>query len=237
MSLTAARLRNSLVGRWRKYLGRPLGRAAQLATRRARISRYLASHGAPALILGAGPQRRDGWLASDLQPRNGSVVYIDACRPLPFPDGSLAFVFAEHMVEHIAYEQGAGLALEVLRVLRPGGVFRIATPDLQAIARLVLPPLDPAALRYVQAFNRVFGRPDDSAAVVANRALRWWGHQFVYDETTLRDLLERAGFATIERKAVGQSFHAMLQDLEGHGDVIGQEMNRYETMVLEATKR
>ncbi len=237
MSLTAARLRNLLVGRWRKYLTRPLDRAARLATRRARIARYLAEHPVPALILGAGPQRRAGWLASDLAPQGEDVVYIDAARPLPLPDGSLAFVFAEHMIEHVAYDAAARLAREVLRVLRPGGVFRIATPDLQAIARLVLPPLDPAAQHYVEASNRVFGRPEDSAAVVANRALRWWGHQFVYDEATLRGLLQQAGFGTIERKAVGQSSHAMLQNLEGHGDVIGQDINRYETMVLEATRR
>ncbi len=237
MAITVARLGNSLAGRGRKYFFQPIALLLQRATRARRIAAYLAATASPALILGAGAQRRAGWLATDLAPENRDMLYVDAARRLPFDDASFAFVFAEHMFEHVPYGVGVELAREVLRILRPGGVFRIATPDLQAIARIALPPLDAAAQRYVDASNELFGEHvGNGAAFVVNRVFRWWGHEFIYDQQTLVDLLERTGFAGFVRCRMGESGHAPLAGLEHHGGVVGQDMNLYETMVLEATK-
>lgn len=215
----------------------PLKRLRQMAVRRRRIDAYLRGTRDPALIIGAGGQRRAGWLSSDLDPRDPETIRIDATKRLPFPDGSLAYVFAEHMIEHIDYRQGQALVGEVLRVLRPGGVLRIATPDLVRLAKLVCEPMDAEAQAYVDWSNGSFGEHvGNRPSFVLNRAMRWWGHTFLYDAPTLRDLLEKAGFTDVEFREVGDSPHAALRGMEHHGDVISDAANSFETMVVEASK-
>lgn len=206
-------------------------------SRAGKIAKYLQSTKTPALILGAGSQFRAGWLASDLEPVDSAIIPIDATRPLPFADNSLAYVFAEHMIEHVDYSDGRNLMREIHRALRPGGVVRIATPDLARCASLVVGPLDASAQAYVDWSNDTFGEHvNNRASFVLNRLVRWWGHRFIYDQPTLVDLMAWAGFVAIEAQQVGQSTHPMLQGIEHHGDVISEQANRFETMVIEGTK-
>ena len=215
----------------------PFKRLYQMATRRRRIEAYLRDTAEPRLILGAGAQQRPGWLSSDLDPRDPRTIRIDATRPLPFADGSLAYVFAEHMIEHIDYRQGQALVAEVLRVLRPGGVLRIATPDLVRFARLVCEPLNAEQQAYVDWNNGLFGEHvSNRTSFVLNRIMRWWGHTFVYDAPTLVELLENAGFVDLAFEQVGESRHEALQGLEHHGVEISDAANRFETMIVEAKK-
>ena len=49
-----------------------------------------------------------------------------------------------------------------------------------------------------------------------NRAFRGWGHQFLYNERTLRATLRDAGFADVTCVEYGQSSHDELRGLERH---------------------
>lgn len=189
------------------------------------------------MILGAGSQLREGWLVSDLDPVNEPIIPIDATRKLPFPDSSLAYVFAEHMIEHTVYRHGQNLMRDIHRVLRVGGVVRIATPDLVRTARLVVEPLDDTAQAYADWNNKTFGEHvKNRPSFVLSRLMGWWGHQFIYDQPTLVDLMKGAGFVAIEVQQIGESWHAMLRYVEHRGDVICEQANRFETMVIEGTK-
>lgn len=235
--MTPDKLLHKLRNRWRDRVIKPVLVASARASRAGKIARYLQSTKTPALILGAGSQLREGWLASDLDPTNGAIIPIDATRRLPFPDASLAYVFAEHMIEHIDYRNGQKLMREIYRVLRAGGVVRIATPDLVRTARLVVEPLDEAAQAYVDWNNTTFGEHvNNRPSFVLNRLMRWWGHQFVYDQPTLVDLMKEAGFVAIEAQQIGESPHVMLRHIEHHGDIVSEMANRFETMVIEGTK-
>lgn len=48
---------------------------------------------------------------------------------LPFDDEQFSFAFTEHFLEHLCLRDCFALLKEVLRVLQPGGVFRISVPD------------------------------------------------------------------------------------------------------------
>lgn len=50
--------------------------------------------------------------------------------PLPFDDGEVDFICSEHFFEHLLLADAAILMEECARVLRPGGVIRVACPDL-----------------------------------------------------------------------------------------------------------
>ena len=44
-------------------------------------------------------------------------------------------VFAEHLIEHLTFAEDRRFCSEVYRTLRPGGVVRLSTPDLQFLVR------------------------------------------------------------------------------------------------------
>ncbi|MGH6690635.1 MAG: class I SAM-dependent methyltransferase, partial [Gammaproteobacteria bacterium] len=108
-------------------------------TRRREIDDYLRTSKGPRVILGAGLNRCPGWLSTDATPTSGQV-HLDVSRRFPFPDASIDFYQSEHMIEHLGYYVALSMAKEMRRTLKPGGVARIATPDLARIADLVVRP-------------------------------------------------------------------------------------------------
>ncbi|QNB01223.1 bifunctional 2-polyprenyl-6-hydroxyphenol methylase/3-demethylubiquinol 3-O-methyltransferase UbiG [Massilia sp. Se16.2.3] len=71
----------------------------------------------------------EGMLAA-CRERGLRVVNGDALEALRArPDGSLAVVSAFHLVEHIPFEQVQALIAEALRVLQPGGLLIMETPN------------------------------------------------------------------------------------------------------------
>lgn len=53
----------------------------------------------------------------------------DLLIPLPLPDGSVDRILTEHFLEHIPMHGIAHVLRECHRVLRPGGIARVAVPD------------------------------------------------------------------------------------------------------------
>jgi predicted SAM-dependent methyltransferase len=199
--------------------------------RRRRIDAYLRAHSAPKLQLGTGSNLLEGWLNTDVydETRQGRVVYLDARRRFPFSDGTFDRVFSEHMIEHLSYADARRCLRECLRVLKPGGRLRVATPSLEHIAHLYDHEGE-REKRYIRWSIDTFVPEADAylPGFVLNNFLRDWGHRFVFDEATLRHALEASGFVDVERSSVG--------DLEHHGTMIPPEFNELETLVLEARR-
>jgi predicted SAM-dependent methyltransferase len=153
------------------------------------------------LHLGCGPLALPGWVNIDNAQYPGVDQVLDVTAGLPFTD--VSFVFAEHFIEHIAYPDAAALLRESRRVLTDDGVLRLSTPNLDWVW----------LTHYRADLN------DDEAlqgCFMLNRAFRGWGHQFLYNEQTLRATLLDAGFATVTRVAYGESEHPELRGLERH---------------------
>jgi SAM-dependent methyltransferase len=207
--------------------------AQHAASGRALVRRYLDEASERRLQIGAGPNALVGWLNTDWTPREG-VAFVDVRRPLPFDDQTFDVVFSEHLIEHVDYPDGARFLAECRRILRPGGRVRVATPDLDFVLSL-RDGGDEALVRYIRYAVDTW-MPDIGIArpaFVINNYFRNWGHRFIYDEPTLREAMERAGFRDLVRKAPGQSDDPRLIGIEAHGTQIPEEFNRMETMVLE----
>lgn len=81
--------------------------------------------------------RRLGLMTAERYAQHGDglfrrVRYLNLARPFPFPDGYFDNAFSANVLEHLYPEQARGCVCEVFRVLRPGGVFRVSVPDLEA---------------------------------------------------------------------------------------------------------
>jgi len=95
------------------------------------------------LNVGCGAHYHAEWVNLDIAPASKEVIAHDlACEPLPFAEGSCAAVYHSHVLEHIPPAQVPAFIAECHRVLAPGGVLRIAVPDLEGIAREYLKQLD-----------------------------------------------------------------------------------------------
>lgn len=180
------------------------------------LTRYLATEPWPRLHIGCGTHTLPGWLNADQEPRARNVLSLDATRPFPLPTGRFHAVFSEHMIEHVPHAGGAAMLRECWRVLKPGGRVRITTPDLAFVLDLYNPL--PTALQqdYLRWSAAVFARgaPVADPAFVINNFVRAWGHQFIYDERTLRRSMAAAGFVGIERRPLSESGEPLLCHLE-----------------------
>jgi len=204
-----------------------------------RIHAYLHTHAVRKLQLGTGGNVHPGWLNTDIVDfkRENEIVYLDARKRFPFSDGSVDFVFSEHMIEHLRYPEGLHCLRECYRVLRPGGRVRFATPSLTRLARLYSEDLTDLQRRYIRWATDSFVEYADGyqPGFVLNNFFRSWGHEFIYDEQTLRHALATVGFVDIEEWPIGESGVPELAGLERHLPEEA-EFNEYETLVVEARR-
>jgi len=204
-----------------------------------RIREYLRVNRIKKLMLGAGSASLPGWLCTDLSPVSGEVIYLDVTKPFPFDSAQFDYISGEHLIEHISWDDGRLMLLECYRVLKPGGIIRIATPDLAVLLGLYGFNMTPEGEKYITWITDRYLTNIEvkKSQFVINNAFRRWGHQFLYDGEILELALKKAGFKDITRCKYGESFHEHLRGIEYHGKNVGSiEMATYETMVYEAKR-
>ena len=144
--------------------------------------------GLPAALRRAGRLSDERWEAY----RDGTfrqLHYLDLAQPLPYPDGAFEAAFGSHVLEHLTPGEAEGVLRELHRVLRPGGVVRIAVPDLDQ----VIAGYDPASPDEFL-FGMWQGRDRSTS-----RHRHWW----LYNERSLGDVLRATGFTDIRRESFG----------------------------------
>jgi predicted SAM-dependent methyltransferase len=150
------------------------------------------------LNLGSGGHNAPGWINVDISFRSRPDIILDLTRALPLPDASVQFIFTEDFIEHIEKEQCQAFIKECRRMLKPGGVLRVRTPNLRLIAEQYL-TRDPHSLAW---YREQFG--SQTHADMLNAAYHKMEHRFMYDRETLGALLEQAGFS-VHEAGFGQS--------------------------------
>lgn len=231
------------MARWTRYvlpqgfrrLGRPLVSEIKLFARvwlnvllPWRLLRYRRIINLPIqnVHFGCGSRRFEGWTNVDMN-RKGDFT-ADLREGLPFRDNSVALMYSEHTLEHFYREHdGPYLLSECLRCLVPGGTLRITIPDAEAYIAYYNGDIDEETGADMK---RVHARFHGTRMDVVNSAFRWkHQHFYMYDEETMRKLLEELGFVDITRHNYGESDNPELAKADS-------EMRRYGTLYMQGRK-
>lgn len=202
------------------------------------------------LHLGCGTRTPEGWLNVDaalgarlaklrpLRPLlratgafrlawSDAITIHDLRRPFPWPDASAEAIYSSHTLEHLSKFDGARFLDECARVLAPGGVVRIAVPDLAALVaeyeKGVLPAVD-----LIDRLGVAWTHPDDGWLKRLLAPYVRYPHRCMYDA---RSLLTALG----SRGLLAQQSPPLLSRIPDIDDVECVERVR-DSVIVEAQK-
>jgi predicted SAM-dependent methyltransferase len=199
------------------------------------VWRYIRKHETTRLLnLGAQKNHPKGWFSVDKYPTFGTA-YMDANRMRRLRTGSFSAVLCEHMIEHVPKTMGLSMCKEIHRVLKPGGVARFVTPDIQRMCAIVTGPSEKDR-RYVELIRAYLRRPELSYVDAVNIMFRDYGHQYIYAREELRLLLLEAGFTTTTITSASGFANPVFQNVQGHPRLLGEELNDLEAFGIEAVR-
>lgn len=151
--------------------------------------------------LGCGATRfRHGWANIDKVGPGPNAAHLinvvaDLRQGIPLSNASVSFAYTSHFLEHIdPFEECERFLAECLRVLKRGGILRVAVPDFAKIARIYLD--DPRSF-YAEYDYR---KPWFSRAKTWSRRLGisvMFDHKMIYDFISLGEVLATAGFSEV----------------------------------------
>lgn len=158
-------------------------------------------------------------------------IHHDVTHPLPAEDGAFDWAYSEHLIEHITQAQAVVWLKDVRRVLKPGGLLRLTTPDLERYAAAYL-ARDDAFFAEHSRLIRQFGLPamPTRRAFMVNQIFQFWGHRWIYDFDELVHVLALAGFS---REAVRRRAFQDGATLEV--TALDSDVRRDETIYVEVT--
>lgn len=159
------------------------------------------------LHLGCGPRHIPGFYHVDVVPFPHADLVSSVDRLPLIQDGAAELIYACHVLEHFPRRQTAEVLQEWHRLLRPGGLLRVAVPDFEALARLYLRIAeggspDGPELALSRVIGPLFGRQDYLYNL----------HHTVFDFPALRQVLHEAGFTDVHRYDWRQTEHAEVDD-------------------------
>ncbi len=139
------------------------------------------------------------------------VSYLDVTRRFPYADGTFDYVYSSHLIEHLYRDQAVFCLGEIRRILKKRGVARISTPDLDGLVGSYTP--ERADLFVESIFEAKQQREKNK-------------HHWCYNELTLTQILNSAGFTDVRRYQFQQGLCIDLELLE----------NRPGSLFMEAVK-
>lgn len=147
---------------------------------------------------GCGTEPEPGWINSDIKDDPTIDISCDILEGLPLESGSIEYAVSIHALPEMRYPDLVPALLELRRVLAPGGVLRLALPDL-----------DRGIRAYLDDERDYFLVPDDDARSTGSKfivQMLWYGYsKSLFTHDFIAELLGKAGFAEVRRCAFGQT--------------------------------
>ncbi len=141
---------------------------------------------------GCGDWIEPGWINADAKDLPGVDLCCDIRDGLPLANESIDYAVSVHAFPELTLEEQVPALRELHRVLRPGGVLRLALPDL-----------DLAVDAYRRGDRGYFLVPDERAESLGAKLvvqLLWYGFsRTVFTFDFVSELLAEAGYSRIDR--------------------------------------
>lgn len=120
------------------------------------------------------------------------IEWADATKHIPHPDSSVEIVYCSHMLEHLDKREARLFLTETYRVLVPGGIMRIAVPDLQKLLEYYMKTND--ADLFMEKSLLAHERPKPVLDKVKYAVVGHRHHLWMYDGNSLSRLLLEMGY-------------------------------------------
>ncbi|HSC21063.1 MAG TPA: methyltransferase domain-containing protein [Solirubrobacterales bacterium] len=147
---------------------------------------------------GCGSHIAPGWINTDIKKNEGVDLVADIRDGLPIATGALDYAVSIHALPELALPEQVPVLQELLRVLRPGGVLRLALPDLGK-------GID----AYLRGDRGYFKVEDTAASSMGGRFIThmlWYGYsRSLFTPDFAAELLTKAGFADVAERPFGKT--------------------------------
>ena len=146
--------------------------------------------------------------------RKNNIEYGDATKGLPFKDASVDVIYSSHMLEHLDRNEASRFINESFRLLRPGGIIRIAVPDFRKSVAIYNETGDADVC--IEGTLLCVERPKSIVQRLGLLLVGTRHHQWLYDGRSLCKLLQKHGFIKAEVMPPGQTTIHDPQALDLH---------------------
>jgi predicted SAM-dependent methyltransferase len=147
---------------------------------------------------GCGEHVAPGWINSDVKDTPEVDLVADIREGLPIATGSLDYVVSVHALPELGYAELPVALQELRRVLKPGGVLRLALPDL-----------DRAIDAYRRGDEAYFKVDPEDVSSLGGRLIAqmlWYGHsRSLFTVDFVEELLAEAGFERVRACRCGET--------------------------------
>lgn len=148
------------------------------------------------LHLGCGYTILHGFENIDIRKIDG-IDKVTEVYPLDYKGNTFDLVYASHLLEHFPRDQTLSVIKEWTRVLKQEGILRISVPDINALIKIYQQTNDLS-----QIIGPLYGHQD----------YRYNYHYTIFDYTTLKQLMEKAGLTAIHPWDYRRTIHSDVWD-------------------------
>lgn len=148
------------------------------------------------LNLGAGDDRRDGYLGVDCRLAAATDILADI-RGLPFKDESAEVVLALDIMEHLQRYELKVVFAELFRITKSGGELYIKTPNLDSLVHAYIKQEIP----FEEFERKVYGDQTYAAESCPENT-----HKTGFNSDMIVRRLKEAGFNDIEIQEIGPNY-------------------------------
>lgn len=151
----------------------------------------------------------------------GHVEYMELTKPFTLATNSADAIYASHVWEHLYFDEALFAISECHRILKPGGILRLAVPNLRFYCEDYLKSdvVTAAAELNQRLLYRSTSRPKSWTKRIYQALTDFHSHKFMYDPAFLSTLLSEHLFADVAEKKYHESAIPEITEVESAGRV------------------
>jgi len=148
-----------------------------------------------------------------------NIIVRDVRKKFPFKDDSIDYIYSSHLIEHLTKDQANKMLEECFRVLKIGGLIRIATPDLEILTRKYIDDLENKISHCPsEKFLDILGVFQNKESSLLIKIFDHSQHKWIYDYNSIYILLDSIGFSKIEKKSYQEGQMPNIEFLDNRPD-------------------